>query len=87
MSLTVTVTADPADEVIVTVALCDPADSPLAFAVNVIDEVAPAASLPLAGLTANQDADGSPACHLKTPPPVLDTAMDFAKEPLPALTV
>ena len=71
VSVTLTVIACPDDEVIVTVALCGPADSPLGSAVNVIVEFACAASLPLVGLTVNQDADDVPACHVKPSPPLL----------------
>ena len=62
---------------------------------NIIGEYTPAASLPLPGLTINQDAalpvDGSvgvPAVHVNVPPPALVTLIVCASELLhPALNV
>lgn len=66
-----------------TVALYCPLVRPVMLAVKVIFEVAPEASLPLAGLTVSQGAEGVPAVHLRPLPPVLVTTTVCAAGLLP----
>lgn len=77
VKVTWTGTPAPSAGVIVTVVVYLPADKPVASVVNVIVVDAPAASLPLVGLTCSQEAsEGVLAVHVNIPPPVLVTVIE-----------
>jgi hypothetical protein len=75
VSVTVTVTGLPTEGVITAVAVYFPGGSPFGFTVKVRDVLAPAASLPLVGLTASQFTVSWPTCHVNVPPPLFVTVI------------
>ncbi len=62
-------TAEPAEGMIIMVAVYVPANIPILTA-KVSIELAPASSLPVAGATINQGCDGELTAYVSTPPPV-----------------